>query len=220
MLLDYLSMPIYGIIAGLISSVPLGPIGVLCVQRTISVSHRAGFISGLGAAFADTVFAALAIFALSYVTGFIDRYQIWVEAIGGLLVVVFGLTIFLKKVKRPSVSQTKNNDVTNFGTVLFLTLPNPAYFLIFVTIFAAIGIGAVELDATQKWLVVGGVFVGAGCWWFLLTWVVNKFRKKFSMRSLWWINKISGGVIMLLGAYAVLMVIYMLIQKLIQSGQL
>ena len=220
MLLDYLSMPVYGIIAGLISSVPLGPIGVLCVQRTLSASHRAGFVSGLGAAFADTVFASLAIFALSYVTGFIDRYEIWVEAVGGLLVVVFGLTIFFKKVKRPSVVKSKNNDVSNFGTVLFLTLPNPAYFLIFVTIFAAMGVGVADADATQKWLVVSGVFIGATGWWLLLTWVVDKFRKKFSMRALWWINKISGGLIMLLGAYAVLMVIYQLIEKLIQTGRL
>lgn len=213
-------MPVYGIIAGLVASIPLGPIGVLCIQRTLSGSHRAGFVSGMGAATADTVFATLAIFALVWVNGFIARYEIWVEAIGGLLIVMFGLTIFIKKVRRPGAVQSKGSDISNFGTVLFLTLPNPAYFLVFVTIFAAMGIGGAEANTMQKWMIVLGVFIGASSWWFLLTWVVNKFRKKFTLHSLWWMNKISGGLIMLLGAYAVIMVIYKLIEALVATGKL
>lgn len=213
-------MPVYGIIAGLMASIPLGPIGVLCIQRTLSSSHRAGFVSGMGAATADTIFATLAIFALVWVDGFIDRYQIWVEAIGGMLIVVFGLTIYLKKVRRPGTVSSKGNDLSNFGTVLFLTLPNPAYFLVFVTIFAAMGVGGVEATTIQKWFIILGVFIGASAWWFLLTWVVNKFRRKFTLHSLWWMNKISGGVIMLLGAYAVCMVIYKLVEALVATGKL
>lgn len=219
MFLDYISMPVYGIIAGLIASIPLGPIGVLCVQRTLSGSHRSGFVSGLGAATADTMFAGLAIFALSWITGFMNRYEIWIEVVGGILVVVFGLTIFMKKVKRSNPIKSKGSDLSNFGTVLFVTLPNPAYFLVFVTIFAAMGIGGAECNTAQKWMIVFGVYLGAASWWFLLTWVVDKFRKKFTLRSLWWINKISGGIIMLLGSYAILLVIYKLISALIATGK-
>ncbi|MEG0162851.1 MAG: LysE family translocator, partial [Mucinivorans sp.] len=115
MFLDYISMPVYGIIAGLMASIPLGPIGVLCIQRTLGVSHRAGFVSGIGAATADTIFATLAIFALVWVNGFIARYEIWVEAIGGLLIVVFGLTIFLKKIRRPGTVPRRGSDLSNFS---------------------------------------------------------------------------------------------------------
>lgn len=219
MILDYFYMPLYGIIAGLMASIPLGPIGVLCIQRTLGTSHRAGFISGLGAATADTVFAALAVFALSWITGFVNRYEIWVEVVGGLLVVIFGLTIFLKKVHRPKTIQSKGNYLSNYFSVLFVTLPNPAYFFMFVAIFAAIGVGGVDCNAAQKWMIVAGVFVGGASWWMLLTWAVSKLRKKFTLHSLWWMNKISGGLIVLLGAYAIISVIYKLIAALIETGK-
>lgn len=212
-------MPVYGIIAGLIASIPLGPIGVLCVQRTLNTSHRAGFISGLGAATADTSFAALAVFALAWVTGFIDKYEIWVEVVGGILIVIFGLTIFLKKIERPKKVISKGSYFSNYFSVLFITLPNPAYFFFFVMIFAAMGISGMEIDVSQKWLIVLGVFTGAASWWFLLTWTVNKLRKRFTLHTMWWINKISGGIIVLLGAYAILAVIYKLITAIIETGK-
>lgn len=223
MLVDYLIMPVYGIIAGLLASIPLGPIGVLCIQRTLSGSHRGGFVSGLGAATADTIFAGLAVFALSWITVFVSRYEIWVEVASGLLIMIFGLTIFLKKPKRSS--PTHNNgkgggDVSNFLSVLFITLPNPAYFFVFVTIFAAMGVGGVDCDLTQKWLIISGVIVGAGSWWLFLTWIVNKFRRRFTMRSLLWLNRISGGLIFVLGAYAIIAVIYKLVRMLIDTGAL
>ena len=218
MIWDYLIMPLYGIVAGLLASIPLGPIGVLCIQRTLNNSHRTGFISGLGAATADTCFAALAIFALGWITGFITKYQLWVEALGGLLVIFFGFSIFFKKAQRPSNIKNNNSgsDLGNYFSVLFLTLPNPAYFFVFVTIFAAMGIGG-DIDTAQKWLVILGVLIGASIWWFTLTWIVNIFRKKFSVRSLWWLNKLSGGAIILLGAYAVLSVVYKIIKLLVET---
>ncbi len=223
MILDYLILPLYGIIAGLLASIPLGPIGVLCIQRTLSSSRHSGFISGLGAATADSIFAALAIFAITWITGFITKYELWVEALGGLLIMGFGVSIFYKKVKRNTPMQgakTSGRQLANYISVLFLTLPNPAYFFVFVTIFAAMGIGVFEPNLTQKCLVVFGVMIGASAWWLLLTWLVDMFRKKFTIRSLWWLNKISGAIIILLGAYATLAVVYKLIRKLIEADAL
>lgn len=221
--MDYLTMPLYGIIAGLLASIPLGPIGVLCIQRTLSDSRRSGFFSGLGAATADTTFAALAIFALGWITGFIEKYQLWVEAFGGLLIFGFGLSMFLKKVVRSTSlkqNQGKKRHLMNYISVLFLTLPNPAYFFVFVTIFATLGVGSMDPNTTQKWLIVAGAFIGAASWWFTLTSIVSLLRKKFTMRTMMWLNKISGAVIALLGAYAVLAVVYQLIDALIKSGSL
>lgn len=219
MLLQYVSMSVYGIVAGLMASVSIGPIGVLCIQRTLSDSRRSGFVSGLGAATADTIFAGLAIFALSWVTGFMERYEIWITVIGGILIVVFGLTIFMKKVKRSNPIKGKGGDLSHFGSVWFLTLTNPACFFIFMGIFTAMGIVGTQFNITQKCMILFGVYLGAGSWWFMLTWMVDKFRKRFTLRSLWWMNKILGGIIMFLGSYVILRVVYQLISALIATGK-
>ncbi len=220
---NYILLPIYGVVAGLLASIPLGPIGVLCIQRTLSCSRRSGFVSGLGAATADTTFAALAIFALTWITGFISTYQMWVEALGGLLIVGFGFSIFFKKAHDPAevaAERPKGRQIANFLSVLFLTLPNPAYFLVFVTIFAAMGVGEADATLTEKLLIISGVLAGATSWWFFLTWIVSIFRKKFTLRSMVLLNKISGGAIVLLGAYAVLRIVWQLITQLIKTNTL
>lgn len=216
---DYVSMPIYGIIAGLIASIFLGPIGVLCIQRTLNKNQRAGFISGLAAATADTLFAALAIFALSWIESFITNYGMWFQTLGGLLIMLFGFMTFFKKPQRPQPPKpggNKGSDFSNFFSVLFLTLPNPGYFFIFVAIFSALGLGGIEYSSFQNWLMILGVFIGATAWWFGFTWTVDRFRRKFTLRSLLWLNKISGGIIFIIGAYAVLTVVYSLIHMLIE----
>ncbi len=217
--MDYLHSLIIGIASGLVASVPLGPIGVLCIQRTLSNNRFSGMISGFGAATADTLFAILAIFSLSYINSFIDKYNFWVEIIGGIIVVAFGLSIYFKKVSDPASqgggNKSKMDYVSNYLSVLLLTLPNPAYFFVFVWVFAALGVGGPE--QVSHWhdiAVIFGVLVGACGWWFVLTFAVNKLRRKFNMRGLWWLNKISGGLIFLLGAWAIIGVMISLIPHL------
>lgn len=207
-----------GIAAGLMASVPLGPIGVLCIQRTLSNNRLSGFLSGLGAATADTLFAILALFSLGYINSFIEKYNFWVEIIGGLIVIVFGLSIYFKKVKHPNLRSKQNVEtkrsgyVGNYFSVLLLTLPNPAYFFVFVWIFAAMGVGsAASVTWAHSLATLAGVAIGACFWWFTLTFFVNKLRKKFSYKGLWWLNKISGGLIMLLGVWTVLKVVWNLV---------
>lgn len=205
---------IIGIIAGLMASIPLGPIGVLCIQRTLTTNRWSGFSSGLGAATADTLFAVLALFSLSYINSFIEKYNFWVEIIGGLIVIVFGLSIYFKKITRPAQNTTRSKMgyFNNYLSVLLLTLPNPAYFLVFVWIFAALGVGT---HAEATWIhnisILLGVLAGACTWWFTLTYFVNKLRARFNMRGIWWLNKISGGLIMLLGTWAVIKVVISLL---------
>ncbi len=213
--MEYLVLIGWGIIAGLLASIPLGPIGILCIQRTLSRDFFSGFVSGMGAALADTVFACLAIFALTYVTGFMDHYKMWVEIFGGLLVILLGCQIFFKKPRRPSADRSSGSGyLGKFFSVFALTIPNPAYFFVFVTIFAALGVGSIDGDVLSKWLIVFGVLLGASVWWFTLTWTISHLRHKFTMRSLLWLNKISGGGIILLGSYAILSVVYELVMKL------
>lgn len=207
-----------GVAAGLMASVPLGPIGVLCIQRTLSKNRLSGFFSGMGAATADTLFAVLALFSLNYINSFIKQYDFWVELIGGVIIIVFGMSIYFKRVQHPSIrnkqrdSNKKMGYVGNYFSVLLLTLPNPAYFFVFVWIFAAMGVGSASSATwTHSLATLLGVFAGASTWWFVLTYGVNKLRKKFNYRGLWWLNKISGGVIMLLGVWTVITVVWRLI---------
>ncbi len=201
-----------GIAAGLMASVPLGPIGILCIQRTLANNRLSGFLSGLGAATADTFFALLALYALRYINSFIAEYDFWVNVIGGLIIIVFGMSIFLKKVHHPSKKSQRNASemsyVGNFFSVLILTLPNPAYFGVFVWVFAAMGVGSSDSTTVgYSVALLSGVLIGAAFWWFVLTLLVDKLRKKFSYKGLWWLNKISGGFIMLLGMWAVIKVV-------------
>lgn len=194
-----------GLLVGFLASVPLGPIGVICIQRTLSGTHKSGFFSGLGAATADTIFATLAIFSLSFLTDFMDAHKHWFTAIGGILIIIIGFSIFYKRVKRPSQRrQTKSSLLSDYLSILFLTLTNPAYILVFITLFAALGISSEGHYTAVNLLLIMGVLIGASCWWLTLTYAVSKLRKRFRLRHLWWINKITGGLIVLFGILLVL----------------
>lgn len=198
---------IKGFLIGLLASIPLGPIGVLCIQRTLSKSHKAGFISGLGATAADTIFAVAAFFSLSVITSFIESNAMLVKVIGGISVLIVGMTIFLKN---PVVQIRRNragkgsNLWSDFISVFFLTLTNPAFILIFVALFAAFGISHDGLPLRDGMTMILGVMGGSASWWFVLTFAISLLRKKFRPRHLLLLNRISGAIIVILGAATIL----------------
>ena len=197
-----------GLLVGFLASVPLGPIGVICIQRTLSGTHKSGFFSGLGAATADTIFATLAVFSLSFLTDFMELHKHWFTAIGGILIIVLGFSIFYKRVKRPSQRrQTRSSLLSDYLSILFLTLTNPAYILVFITLFAALGISSEGHHTAVNLLLILGVLIGAACWWFTLTYAVSKLRRRFRLRHLWWINQITGAVIIAFGMLLVLSIV-------------
>ncbi|MDE5944757.1 MAG: LysE family transporter [Rikenella sp.] len=206
--MDSLNLLWQGLLVGFLASVPLGPIGVICIQRTLSGSHKSGFFSGLGAATADTIFATLAVFSLSFLTDFMTAHKEWFTAVGGILVIVLGVSIFNKRVRRPGQrTQTKSSLASDYFSILFLTLTNPAYILVFITLFAALGISSEGHSTGWNLLLLLGVLGGAASWWFTLTYVVSRLRRRFRLRHLWWINKITGGVIVLFGVLLVLSIV-------------
>ncbi|HPD96121.1 MAG: LysE family transporter [Bacteroidales bacterium] len=198
-----------GIVIGLLASIPLGPIGVICIQRTINKGRSSGFVSGLGAASADTFFAAIAGFSLSFIISFIEEKQLIIEVIGGIIVALLGLKTFytnpvsqLKRHKRK-----KNKLIEDFFSVLFLTATNPFAIFVFVALFAATGIVAHDQHFGITSIALLGVFLGGSLWWYILSSLVNFFRHKFRLKQLWWINKISGAIIFILGILAIINVI-------------
>ncbi len=195
-----------GIAIGFVASIPLGPVGVMCVQRTLSKSHRSGFFSGLGAATADSLFASVALFSLSVVMSFIENYIVFIKVLGGISVIIVGMTIFLKN---PVVQIQRNRAGkgslwSDYLSLFFLTLANPAFILIFVALFAACGIDYDGIDFTSGVIMILGVLCGASTWWFTLTFGVSLLRKKFRPRHLLWINRVTGALIVVLGAVAIL----------------
>lgn len=195
---------IKGIIVGFLASVPLGPVGVLCIQRTINKGRVSGIFSGMGAATVDAFFAVVAAFGLTFIITFIEEQHFYIQLIGGAVLILLGINIFranpIKQIRRHR--RKKNKLIEDYFSVLLLTLSNPLAIFLFVAAFAGIGMVSAEDSATKSWLIVAGVFSGAMIWWFLLTFLINIFRKKFRLKQLWWINKIAGLAIIVFGVAA------------------
>lgn len=195
-----------GIIIGLTASIPLGPVGVLCIQRTISKNQRSGFISGMGAASTDIVYATIAFFSLTFVLSFIENHMALMKIISGVCIAVVGLDIFFSnpvvQIRRNRAG--KSNLWQDFLSVFLVTLANPAFILVFVALFAAFGINSQTIGRLNGAAMIVGVYAGGVMWWFMLTALVNLFRRRFRPRHLLWINRCSGAVIALLGLAAIL----------------
>lgn len=185
---------------------PLGPIGVLCIQRTLSKGRWSGFISGLGAASSDAIYAIIACFSLSYVVSFIEKQMLWLQIFGVALMLFLGLRIFYSNPAKQLRRQKSNskNFVQDFASVFFLTISNPLYVFLFIGIFAGLRFVQPENDIFGQLVLILGVLAGASAWWFALTSIVNLFRAKINLRRLWWINKIAGGVIVLAALFSFL----------------
>jgi threonine/homoserine/homoserine lactone efflux protein len=194
-----------GIIVGLMVSIPLGPIGVLCVQRTLNKGHRSGFVSGLGAAMADMIFAMIAGLGITFIIRFIQEKHIYFQIIGGIIVIILGVHIFYTNPVRQLRMQRMNRNKLSqdFFSVFFLTITNPMAIFFFLAMFAGINIATGPMSIIHLITMVSGVFVGSAAWWFLLSTFVNFWRDRFRLKNIWWMNKVAGVVIFVLGIAAI-----------------
>lgn len=201
---------IRGIIIGLAVSVPMGPIGVLCVQKTINKGRKHGMISGFGAAFADTVFAVIAVFSLTMTKNFLIQYRVELQVLGVVILLILGLKIFFSNPVaqiRKRARSSRSGVFGDFLSVFFLTLSNPLTIIFFGATLAAVGSHASENYLLSQLILVGGISTGATAWWVSLTSFVNIFRHRFRLKQLWWINKISGSVIVVLTVIGAILLI-------------
>ncbi len=203
-----------GIIVGLLGSIPLGPVGVLCIQRTLNKGKMSGFMSGMGAAAVDAIFALIAALGLTFIINFIEQQRFFIQLIGGIVLIIMGLIIFYKNpVKQMRKhKQGQSNLFHDFISVFLLTLTNPVAVFLFVAALASIDVVSVESPIISSLFVVSGVFGGALLWWFTLISLVDLFRKKFRLKHLWWINKIAGVLIAAFGIFAIFAIFYMVLK--------
>lgn len=191
---------IKGILIGLAVSIPLGPIGILVIQRTVNRNRTSGFFSGLGVSLSDTIYAVVAGYSLTYIIDFIRLHQVSFQIIGALIVLFLGIHIYFKNPVRDLRKYRRKGSsyFQDLASTFLITFPNPMVIFIFLAVFAGAGI-AFQIDQPyQAVFVILGVFTGTNAWWLGLTGTVSIFRHKFNLRVLWWFNKIAGAAIILL----------------------
>jgi len=198
-----------GILVGLMVSIPLGPMGVLIIQKTLHKGALSGFVAGMGAASADFFYASLAAFGLGFVISVIQAHELLLQIIGGIFLIVIGLKIYFDNPIR-QVRQKRSGRVSKKGllgdyvSLFFLTVSNPISIVVFMAVFAGMAVFDEGSSFIGELLVLLGVLLGGGIWWYTLSMLVNIFRKKFRLRVLVTINRISGLIIAILGALVIL----------------
>ena len=190
-----------GIIIGFAIAAPVGPIGVLCIRRTLADGRLPGFVSGLGAATADAVYGAVAAFGLTLVTDFLMEGASWLRLIGGAFLLFLGIRTFFARPAEHAAPARNGGLVGAYASTFFLTLTNPTTILSFAAIFAGLGVGSTN-DALSAMLLVLGVFLGSALWWLVLSGTAGLFRAKLSAGGLRWVNRVSGTIIAAFGVLA------------------
>ena len=222
MLFELLKILFGGLCVGLASSVTVGPVAVLCIQRTLSKGHLSGFVSSMGIVCADTIMAILAFSVYALIKSYIDEYSHIIQFVGGCLVVVVSIFIFFKN-PVPQIRKNKTGQSVlwqDFASMFGFTLANfivvIPYILAFFTMFNIdltidfhnVAEGTVAFsDALYNILVLGGFFFGATLWWLAVTSLISIFHKGFKPRHMIMINRVAGLVIMVLGIATLLSVI-------------
>lgn len=198
-----------GIIIGFSIAAPVGPIGVLCIRRTLAEGRASGLVSGLGAATADAIYGCIAGFGLTFISSTLVSQQLWLRLIGGAFLCYLGITTFLAQpVQQAQEDSAQGNSLFGaYASTFFLTLTNPMTIISFAAIFAGLGLASAGGDYLSAGVLVLGVFSGSALWWLLLSGGVGLFRARFNPHMLRWVNRISGVVIAGFGLLALLSLI-------------
>lgn len=195
-----LDLLVKGFIVGVVVSAPLGPVGVLCIQRTLNKGRWYGFVTGLGAALSDIGYALLTGYGMSFMDEFITKNQVFLQIVGSIMLFIFGIYTFRSNPVqsiRP-VSSTPGSYLHNFVTAFFVTLSNPLIIFLFIGLFARFSF--VMPGSPLGFQLVGylAIALGALTWWFGITYFVNKVRTRFNLRGIWILNRAIGITVMIM----------------------
>ncbi len=191
-----------GLLLGFAIAAPVGPIGLLCIQRTLNQGRVTGLVSGLGAASADAVYGFIAAFGLTMISAFLLEQQLWLGIAGGLYLCYLGVRMALAAPATEAAVVEGNSLLAAYASTFMLTLTNPMTILFFVAVYAGAGLAAgVDDYVASAWLVLG-VFLGSAGWWLLLSSVTSLFRTRINAVVLRWVNVVAGVVIVGFGLYA------------------
>ena len=199
--ISILEIVIKGMIIGIVASAPMGPVGVLCVQRTLNKGRAYGFVTGTGAALSDILYALLTGYGLSFLYEIISNQTtlFWIQIIGAVIMFLFGLHTFRTNPMKNTrnVSRNKSSLLQNGITGFFITLSNPTIILLFLGLFTPFNFMLPEQTFFMQCVGYVSIFGGAMLWWFFITYAVSKLRARFDVRGIRVINRIIGAAVML-----------------------
>ena len=198
--IDLLELILKGIIIGIIASAPMGPVGILCIQRTLKKGRWYGFVTGIGAAFSDIIYALITGLGMSFVMDLITNptNKFWLQISGSVILMLFGVYCWRSNPTSHvhQSSQNKGSYSHNGFTAFLLTFSNPLILLLFMASFAQFNF-VIPNHAFEMSFGYIGIFGGALMWWFGLTWLVDKIREKFDIDGISILNKIIGAVVVI-----------------------
>jgi threonine/homoserine/homoserine lactone efflux protein len=196
---------IKGLIAGFIICVPFGPIGLLCVMRTLTDGKVAGIASVLGASVIDAIYCAIAGLGVSYISNFLNNERTVLRLAGGVILIVLGIKIFFTHPAEKTPEAKGHGLIASFGSSFFLMLTNPLAILVFTATFSALGIGGWQTAHISTGMLVAGVFVGSALWAPILVAGVSLFNPQLTLHQLRLANRIAGVILCGFGIVACLL---------------
>ena len=191
-----------GIAIGFAIAAPVGPIGILCIKRTLIGGRLSGFFTGLGAAFADAGYGCIGAFGLTVISSFLLGIEGWLKGIGGLFLLYLGIKTFFEKPVKDQGDVQELGYLKDFVTTFFLTMTNPMTILSYMAILAGMGLGDTHGNYESAGLLVLGVFFGSLFWWIVLAELITLFRKRVSAQVFRWVNRGAGAIIIAFGLYS------------------
>jgi threonine/homoserine/homoserine lactone efflux protein len=191
-----------GLLIGFSLAAPVGPIGLLCIQRTIAYGRKSGLVTGLGAATADGLYGAVAAFGLTTISSFLVGQQFWFRLVGGMFLLYLGTKAFLSRPAEKAATSSHESLFLDYGSTVILTVTNPMTILSFAAVFAGLGLASSSGGHASAALMIAGVVLGSTLWWFVLSAGVSLFQAKFSSDSLKFLNRISGAILIGFAVFA------------------
>ena len=198
-MLTIIQFIVKGLIIGIIASAPMGPVGVLTVQRTLNKGRWYGFVTGIGAAISDILYAAISLVGISLVMDFVEkpRNMFWLKLIGSVMLFIFGLCTFLSHPGKVKHVQGKRGSLMHNGFTGFLvTLSNPLIIFLFIALMARFDF-VISKNYFAQSIGYMAIFGGAMIWWFSLTAIIDKVRNRFQDNTVWKINRTIGVIVMI-----------------------
>ncbi len=196
-----------GMAAGFTISMPVGPVAVLCINRTLRRGRVPGFVSGAAGATADAFYALIAAFGITIVISFIQANIFGLQLIAGAIVLIFGFRVLMTNPVKDYRNRGREPDslFNDYLTVLPLAFANPVSLFVYLGVFSGLSLTYSGSASARALLMVPGVIVGALMWWFSLSGLISRFRSRIKLRTLLWINRIAGSIIIAFGFVLVLM---------------
>ena len=193
-----------GALIGLAIAAPVGPIGVLCIRRTLVDGQLAGFVSGLGAATADLIFGSVAVLGLAALADLMVGVSFWSRLLGGIFLCYLGLRTLRERPAAQPANTSARGLLGAYSSTLLLTLTNPASIILFVGLFVGLGAASEAKSYGEGFLLVAGVFVGSAGWWISLSGAVGLLRGRVTPAALRWVNIAAGVIILGFGVVALI----------------